>query len=477
MKSTKKSLLASGLALLASVALLTGTTFAWFTDSVTNSGNKIQAGNLEVVFQQMDKTAGTYKDVTKDSPIFNYDRWEPGYSVSEAFKIGNNGSLALKYELNLIANGTVSALADVIDVYYKATASELKVNDLAAGMDELTAKGYVRAGTLREVLGEDSVAAKGHLEAKEADYAAVVLHMQESAGNDYQGLSIGTTFDIVLNATQYSSEQDGFGNSDYDTEAELPKVIGSSSHDSLQEAIGAAQAGDTVVLEEDQTIEKPLSISDDITLNLGASTITNNKTKQDGLKISGNDKDIVIKATTGGIALASEHCMRVNTQNSNITVDGGNYSVEGTNNAYFMEDGYGSATGGNTVTIQNVTYNGDRGVQFSGSNNNTILIKDSTFTTTGYSGLFIGGNNNVCTLENVTFSGNRLMAADSGHTGTDGYSVIHIKSGTYNCQLTTSDGCTISITGGTFSSDPTRYLAEGYTAEKGSDGMWTVAAE
>ena len=37
MHSTKKSLLASGVALLASVALLAGTTFAWFTDSVTNT--------------------------------------------------------------------------------------------------------------------------------------------------------------------------------------------------------------------------------------------------------------------------------------------------------------------------------------------------------------------------------------------------------------------------------------------------------
>ena len=48
MKGNKKSLLASGVSLLASAALLAGATFAWFTDSVTNSGNKIQAGKLAI---------------------------------------------------------------------------------------------------------------------------------------------------------------------------------------------------------------------------------------------------------------------------------------------------------------------------------------------------------------------------------------------------------------------------------------------
>lgn len=35
---------------------------------------------------------------------------------------------------------------------------------------------------------------------------------------------------------------------------------------------------------------------------------------------------------------------------------------------------------------------------------------------------------------------------------------------------------TITITGGTFSSDPTAYLAAGYTASKGSDGMYTLVS-
>ena len=48
MKSTKKSLIFSALSLLLCCALLAGTTFAWFTDSVTNTGNIITAGNLAI---------------------------------------------------------------------------------------------------------------------------------------------------------------------------------------------------------------------------------------------------------------------------------------------------------------------------------------------------------------------------------------------------------------------------------------------
>ena len=47
-RSTKRALLMSALALVVCLSMLVGTTFAWFTDSVTSSGNKIVAGKLEV---------------------------------------------------------------------------------------------------------------------------------------------------------------------------------------------------------------------------------------------------------------------------------------------------------------------------------------------------------------------------------------------------------------------------------------------
>ena len=38
----------SGLALLLCISMLIGSTFAWFTDSVTSGNNKIAAGTLDV---------------------------------------------------------------------------------------------------------------------------------------------------------------------------------------------------------------------------------------------------------------------------------------------------------------------------------------------------------------------------------------------------------------------------------------------
>mgnify|MGYP001854221418 FL=1 len=48
MKALKKSIVACGVTLVMCVSLLLGTTFAWFTDSITNEGNRIQSGSLKI---------------------------------------------------------------------------------------------------------------------------------------------------------------------------------------------------------------------------------------------------------------------------------------------------------------------------------------------------------------------------------------------------------------------------------------------
>ena len=100
MKMSK--LLALALVLLISVGTLAGSTIAWFTDSVTSSGNKIQAGTLKV---DLELKEGNEWISLKDEPstvLFDYDLWEPGYTQVETMKIVNEGSLALEYELHVI---------------------------------------------------------------------------------------------------------------------------------------------------------------------------------------------------------------------------------------------------------------------------------------------------------------------------------------------------------------------------------------
>ena len=203
-RSTKRALLMSGLALLMCVSMLIGSTFAWFTDSVTSSGNIIKSGTLKVTMEWKDATATgaqqTYKDASAGA-IFNYDLWEPGYVEAKNIKISNVGTLALKYNLNIAANGKVSELADVIDVYF----AEGEYTLASREMTELT-----KVGTLSDILDGMPANMAGDLKANTADTVTIALKMQEDAGNKYQGLSIGSDFSVVLMATQDNVEKDAF---------------------------------------------------------------------------------------------------------------------------------------------------------------------------------------------------------------------------------------------------------------------------
>lgn len=53
-KFTKRAAVLSALTVLMCMVMLAGTTFAWFTDSVSTGVNRIQAGNLSVDLQVFD---------------------------------------------------------------------------------------------------------------------------------------------------------------------------------------------------------------------------------------------------------------------------------------------------------------------------------------------------------------------------------------------------------------------------------------
>ena len=116
-KGIKRSLLMSALALLLCISLLIGSTFAWFTDSVSSAGNIIKSGTLDVEMfwadgKEVPDDSANWSDAST-GPIFDYDLWEPGYTLARQIKIENTGSLGLKYQISIEANGAVSDLADV----------------------------------------------------------------------------------------------------------------------------------------------------------------------------------------------------------------------------------------------------------------------------------------------------------------------------------------------------------------------------
>ena len=83
MANTRKSLIFSALSLLLCCALLVGTTFAWFTDSVTNTGNKIQAGDLKISAVMYDLQDTAFGDNEVDV-LMQSAFWDCGLLMSGA---------------------------------------------------------------------------------------------------------------------------------------------------------------------------------------------------------------------------------------------------------------------------------------------------------------------------------------------------------------------------------------------------------
>ena len=215
--STKRAFIVSLLTLCLSFTMLLGTTYAWFTDSVSSTGNIIKSGTLDVGFYWAKGTeapaSAAWVDVENNGgAIFNNDLWEPGYSETRHIKITNKGTLALAYKLAIIPHGEVSELADVIDVYYYDDNGAVQQgNRIADNHDD---PNYV--GTLRQFINKGIT--EGDLASKGEYTATIVFKMNDEAGNDYQNLSIGSDFSIQLLATQHTAEKDSFDNQ-YDQNA------------------------------------------------------------------------------------------------------------------------------------------------------------------------------------------------------------------------------------------------------------------
>ena len=235
--TTKKALIASLLALALCFSMLVGTTFAWFTDSAVSSGNIIKTGKLDVEMYWADGTldpdAATWTNA-KDGAIFNYDKWEPGYTEVRHIKIENAGDLALKYAVSIVADGEVGNLADAIDVYFV---------DPAVAVDEpadLTEQN--KLGALSAALSNLGSTGNGTLLAGETDVITIALKMREGAGNEYMDKSIGATFSVQILATQFTAESDSFDNQ-YDKDAVIV-----SDKEAAQAALDNAVPGTTLFL-------------------------------------------------------------------------------------------------------------------------------------------------------------------------------------------------------------------------------------
>ena len=222
-KLTKHALIVSIMAMLLCVAMLAGTTFAWFTDTASTAVNKIQAGTLDV--QLLDESGNSLEGQTlawQKAAGHENDEvlWEPGCTYNlQPIVIKNNGNLALKYKIVITGIQGDAELNNAIEWTITNTSATTALDEdhpLAAGAsDTLTIKG----------------------------------HMKESAGNEYQGKSIDG-IGITVVATQDTVENDSEGNQ-YDANAArdefrqgvtISGIAGANSYNTIQEAYEAVKA-------------------------------------------------------------------------------------------------------------------------------------------------------------------------------------------------------------------------------------------
>ena len=214
MKKTQQQVVCSLLALVMTISALIGTTFAWFTDMVSSDGNIITSGNLDAEMHWSDELLAADSDEWQDAngtPVFNYNNWEPGYTEVRYVKVSNAGSLNFRWKLTIEADGEVTDLSDVINVYY--------VNPVTAELTKDALAALTPTGTLTDVLDNKTSIEGRQLTPGSSQILAIAFHMDELAGNDYQKKALCEGgFSLKLLATQDIGESDSYGD-DYDKNA------------------------------------------------------------------------------------------------------------------------------------------------------------------------------------------------------------------------------------------------------------------
>ena len=224
-KSTKRALISSALALLMCVAMLIGTTFAWFTDTASTAVNKIQAGNLDVKLMYSTDMQ-TWKEATDQTKLFDDNAlWEPGYTQVVYLKIVNAGKLALKYEAGFSKNYTSNRGKNVNGDWYRVD------NYLKIGTAETTTKFANREdvwsaiAATEKTLAKDVMLTDGWITLKAGESSkpfAVAIYMPTSVGNEANASknrpSSVSGLGIEVRATQATVESDSFDNN-YDANA------------------------------------------------------------------------------------------------------------------------------------------------------------------------------------------------------------------------------------------------------------------
>ena len=401
-KSTKRALISSALALLMCVAMLIGTTFAWFTDTASTGVNKIQAGNLNIELQMKDNNGNWVNAEGKTLPFLVEGKipaegtqilWEPGctYYVPEV-RVVNKGNLAVKFEYVNELLGVTGKLAEVLEPVFK---------------------------TPVDTNGEDINIEPEVLKPGEASPAwSFGYHMLETAGNEYQNAT-ATGMCLTVVATQVPYEKDSISDQ-YDKDATCPVVEAADLAEKLNELADGSVITVTGTVDTALEISKPVTInnltatapvtiaSNGVTLN--AANIEYKVSKTSALVVNSDVTDVTItnSAITAATGRTGSHTA-VSLPVSGKVVFTGNTV---TNDYNGIEFGLNVPTGdGTLIANNNFTNIGNNAISiYQVEDGATVTVKNNTFTgkvgsfipvrlsnSNNMSGKFVFANNTVDT--------------------------------------------------------------------------------
>ena len=426
-KSTKRALLSSAFAILICVAMLVGTTFAWFTDTASTGVNKIQAGNLNIELQMKDNDGNWVNAEGKTLPFLVEGKipdegtqilWEPGctYYVPEV-RVLNKGKLAVKFEYIPEALGVTGKLAEVLELV-------LPENDMNPEPEILKPGDYSPAWSFG-------------------------YHMLESAGNEYQNAT-ATGMCVTVVATQATYEKDSIDDQ-YDKDAEYP--ISVTTGDELQAIVSNATAPVNIVLTNSITTNNFVIPADkDVTLDLNGRTVTNagshtilNKGHLT-LTDSSADKSGQI------ISLKSNTAALRNGDNAVCVVEGGTISRDGANgNTWHVVENFGKMTfNGGKVVLKNgngfAITNGWNYIDPGASTTHAVMEINALELDTDSSGIKNCRYGDL-TVNDVTVTSTGFWALSNDYLGT---AVINGGTLTSNSFKAVSNGAAMTVNGGTF---------------------------
>lgn len=253
MTHTKKALMMSIFSMVLCMAMLMGTTFAWFTDTAGTGVNIVKAGNLDVelqVFENNNWEKAEGRSLTFDNAQGKI-YWEPGCTHSlPKLRVVNTGDLALKYRIEITGIKGKKGLNEHIEwtitednkdgVDINSNLGALKEKKLAAG----------EGGTPFTITGQ----------------------MKDEAPDSCQGMKIDK-IGITVFATQDTVEADSNG-TDYDADASYGRTVTVKDKDDFTKAVKEAWQGDTIKLEKDITLDNAVTVANKLlTIDLNGKDI------------------------------------------------------------------------------------------------------------------------------------------------------------------------------------------------------------